>query len=69
MIGDYFLNRSLLFTCTIKEIENEYSDFFVDLLFILESYDKETKRDDFSLEFKQKFDLVKHMVDSDLGRL
>ena len=62
MIGDYFLNRSLLFTCTIKEIENEYSDFFVDLLFILESYDKETKRDDFSLEFKQKFDLVKHMV-------
>lgn len=62
MIGDYFLNRSLLFTCTIKEIENEYSDFFVDLLFILESYDKETKRDDFSLEFKQKFDLVKHLV-------
>ena len=62
MIGDYFLNRSLLFTCTIKEIENEYSDFFVDLLFILELYDKETKRDDFSLEFKQKFDLVKHMV-------
>jgi len=63
MIGDYFLNQGLLLTCAIRDIENEFIDFFVDLLFILEAYNRETSRDDFSLEFKEKFDLLRFLVE------
>ena len=62
MIGEYFLNKSLIFVCNIKTIKKDYPEFFNNLYYVLESYDKTTKRDDFTLEFKNKFDLLKFLT-------
>lgn len=62
MLSEYFIDQALTAAISLKPGDKQSRDIIESIYYILNSYKKETPKDDFPIEFKDKYDLVLYIT-------
>lgn len=62
MLSEYFIDQALTAAISLKPGDKQSRDIIESIYYILNSYKKETPKDDFPIEFKDKYDLVLYIA-------